>query len=184
MPFYWKIRHFGPVASVRPDRLLLLLFVLCALTSLKTPSMIPLSQYLHCCRVCPPDWAACLQRRDSNNILDFPVCVAASSAGGATTAAAHHSNLALEPADIAVIAVYFITVIVVGIWVRPGSLLSTWSTSFNTVSQQQMPLGTFLFVPHCTINVDIAHGIVREAVFLIIIDTWRKILVCLSTSVS
>eukprot|EP00066_Takifugu_rubripes_P023477 XP_011612743.1 PREDICTED: sodium/glucose cotransporter 4 isoform X3 [Takifugu rubripes] len=40
----------------------------------------------------------------------------ASSAGGATTAAAHHSNLALEPADIAVIVVYFITVIVVGIW--------------------------------------------------------------------
>eukprot|EP00066_Takifugu_rubripes_P023475 XP_011612741.1 PREDICTED: sodium/glucose cotransporter 4 isoform X1 [Takifugu rubripes] len=78
--------------------------------------MIPLSQYLHWCRVCPLDWAACLQRRDSNNILDFPVCVAASSAGGATTAAAHHSNLALEPADIAVIVVYFITVIVVGIW--------------------------------------------------------------------
>uniref|UniRef100_H2TSN3 Solute carrier family 5 member 9 n=1 Tax=Takifugu rubripes TaxID=31033 RepID=H2TSN3_TAKRU len=86
--------------------------------------MIPLSQYLHWCRVCPLDWAACLQRRDSNNILDFPVCVAASSAGGATTAAAHHSNLALEPADIAVIVVYFITVIVVGIWIG-ASLMSS-----------------------------------------------------------
>lgn len=115
--------------------------------------MIPLSQYLHWCRVFPLDWAACLQRRVSSNILDFHVCVAASSAGGATTAAAHHSNLALEPADIAVLAVYFITVIVVGIWVRPGSLLSTQSTSFNTVSQQQMSLGTFSLVPHCIINV-------------------------------
>lgn len=114
---------------------------------------MPLSKYLYWCRVCPLDWAACLQRRVSPNILDFRVCVAASSTGGATTAAAHHSNLALEPADIAVIAVYFITVIVVGIWVRPGSLSSTQSTSFNTVPQEKMPLGTFSLAPHCIINV-------------------------------
>uniref|UniRef100_H3CHT6 Solute carrier family 5 member 9 n=1 Tax=Tetraodon nigroviridis TaxID=99883 RepID=H3CHT6_TETNG len=38
------------------------------------------------------------------------------STGGFTTAAAPSSNLALHPADIAVIVIYFIIVIVVGIW--------------------------------------------------------------------
>lgn len=46
------------------------------------------------------------------------LCVAA-----VTTAAAPRSNLALDAADIAVIVIYFIIVIVVGIWVRPGSAL-------------------------------------------------------------
>lgn len=46
-------------------------------------------------------------------------CVSASSAGGLTTVAPHRSKLALEPADIAVIVIYFITVVAVGIWVRP-----------------------------------------------------------------
>lgn len=44
--------------------------------------------------------------------------VAVSSTGGLTTVAAPSSNLALDVADIAVIVVYFIIVIVVGIWVR------------------------------------------------------------------
>lgn len=46
-------------------------------------------------------------------------CVSASSAGGLTTVAPHRSKLALESADIAVIVIYFITVVAVGIWVRP-----------------------------------------------------------------
>lgn len=41
--------------------------------------------------------------------------------GGVTTVAAPRSALALEHVDIAVIIIYFITVVAVGIWVRPGS---------------------------------------------------------------
>lgn len=61
-------------------------------------------------------------------LLDF--CVAASSTASFTTGAAPSSNLVLHPADIAVIVIYFIVVIVVGIWVRLGTAL-LFTTIFN-----------------------------------------------------
>lgn len=75
-------------------------------------------------------------------------CVSASSAGGFTTGVPPHpSKLTLGPTDITVIVIYFITVVVVGIWVSaPLTRSSTGCGSLGLVK----PVGRRFYLPHTT----------------------------------